>query len=40
MKNHKEFFQYVIPSMLAFALSGVYSIWETALWLLLMWPIP
>lgn len=26
MKNHKEFFQYVIPSMLAFALSGVYSI--------------
>ena len=26
MKDHKEFFQYVIPSMLAFALSGVYSI--------------
>ncbi len=26
MKNHREFFQYVIPSMLAFALSGIYSI--------------
>ena len=26
MKDHKEFFQYVIPSMLAFALSGIYSI--------------
>ena len=26
MKDHKEFFQYVIPSMLAFALSGVYCL--------------
>ena len=26
MKLHKEFFHYVIPSMLAFALSGVYAI--------------
>lgn len=26
MKIHKEFFRYVIPSMLAFALSGVYAI--------------
>ena len=26
MKEHKEFFQYVIPSKLAFALSGIYSI--------------
>lgn len=26
MKIHKEFFRYVIPSMLAFALSGIYAI--------------
>lgn len=26
MKIHKEFFRYVIPSMLSFALSGVYAI--------------
>lgn len=26
MKDHREFFQYVIPSMLAFALSGIYAI--------------
>ena len=26
MKTYKEFFQYVLPSMLAFALSGVYAI--------------
>lgn len=26
MKLHKEFFRYVLPSMLAFALSGIYSI--------------
>lgn len=26
MKLHKEFFHYIIPSMLAFALSGVYAI--------------
>lgn len=41
MKLHKEFFHCVIPSMLAFALSGVYAIadgfssatpWATAPW--------
>ena len=26
MHIHKEFFRYVIPSMLAFALSGIYAI--------------
>ncbi|MGN1314117.1 MAG: multidrug transporter MatE, partial [Lachnospiraceae bacterium] len=26
MKLYKEFFRYVIPSMLAFALSGLYGI--------------
>ena len=26
MRIHKDFFHYVIPSMLAFALSGIYAI--------------
>lgn len=26
MNHYKEFFRYVLPSMLAFALSGVYAI--------------
>lgn len=42
MHIHKEFFRYVIPSMLAFALSGVYAIadgflWAT-LWGITRWP--
>ncbi len=46
MHVRKEFFRYVIPAMLAFALSGIYAIadgfllemrWEMALWLLSTW---
>lgn len=42
MHIRKEFFRFVIPSMLAFALSGIYAIadgflWETR-WVTTPWP--
>lgn len=42
MQNKREFFRYVIPSMLAFALSGVYAIADgflsATLWATMLWP--